>query len=54
VVGKNDRSAGELRELFENIISKIGEFGKKVEQFINSIKEKIENKESPRKIRRNR
>jgi hypothetical protein len=54
VVGKNDRSAGELRELFENIISKIGEFGKKVEQFINSINGKVENKESPRKIRRNR
>lgn len=52
VVSKNGKSTGDLREFFENIISKIGELGKKVEQFINRIKEKIENKESPRKIRK--
>jgi len=54
VVTKDERSNEQLQELFERVISKVGELGGKVEQFISSIKEKIESKLSSKKIRRNR
>jgi hypothetical protein len=54
VVTKDDKSNEQLQELFERVISKVGELGGKVEQFISSIKEKIESKLSSRKIRRNK
>lgn len=54
VVSKNGTSTRGVQSLFDRIIGKIGEFGGKVEQFISSIKEKIESNSSSRKIRRNR
>jgi hypothetical protein len=54
VVSENGTSTRGVQSLFDRIIGKIGELGGKVEQFISSIKEKIESNSSSRKIRRNR
>lgn len=54
VVTKNEKPAGELRTIYERIISTIGKIGREVENLVNKMTAKIDNKSSSSKMRRDR